>query len=135
MNFYEKEMRSLFEHNDIIQDPKFGGKMMLGKLDDDLRVKLEFVSTYIADQYNALRLSIINRTGGVVDNGVFKFSDIIGKYRRADDSLVDYHMWDYGGSKWYGSITPSQKAAIADRVLEYVEMYQDQSQGFTGPTM
>ncbi len=52
--------------------------MMLGKLDDDLRVKLEFISTFISGQYNALRLTLINRTDGVVDKGVFKFSDILG---------------------------------------------------------
>ncbi len=32
MNFFEQEMRSLFEHNDIIQNPKFCGKDMLGVL-------------------------------------------------------------------------------------------------------
>ncbi len=135
MNFYEKEMRSMFGHTDIIQDPKFCGKLMLGKLDDDLRVKLEFVATHIAGKYNALRLTVIKRTGGAIDNGVFKFSDIIEKYRMPDHSFVDYHMWDYGGPEWYTPITATQKAAITDRVLEYVEMYQDQTQGFASPTM
>ncbi len=136
MNFYEKEMRSLFEHTDIIQDPKFCGKMMLGKLDDDLRVKLEFISTFISGQYNALRLTLINRTDGVVDKGVFKFSDILGQYQGRGPSPVDYHMWEYNNQpKWYTPITASQKAAIADRVLEYAEMFQNQSQGFAGPTM
>ncbi len=136
MNFHEKEMRSLFEHTDIIQDPKFCGKMMLGKLDDDLRVKLELIDTYISGQYNALRLTLINRTEGVVDKGVFKFSDILGKYQGRGSSPIDYHMWEYNNKpEWYTPITASQKAAIADRVLEYMEMFQDQSQGFTSPTM
>ncbi len=136
MNFYEKEMRSMFGHTDIIQDPKFCGKLMLGKLDDDLRVKLEFIDTYISGQYNALRLTLINRTEGVVDKGVFKFSDILGQYQGRGPSPLDYHMWECGNKpEWYTLITATQKAAIADRVLEYVEMYQDQAQGFASPTM
>lgn len=136
MNFFEKEMRSMFQHNDIIHAPKFCGKVMLGKLDDDLRVKLEFVSTYVSGQFDALRMTLINRTDGVVDKSVFKFSDILGKYQRPGNSPLDYHMWEYNNTpEWYTPVTVSQKAAIADRVLEYVEMFLVQSQGFTSPTM
>ena len=48
MNFFEKEMRMMFEHTGIIQDPKFVGRTMVGILDDNLRVKMQFVSTFIA---------------------------------------------------------------------------------------
>lgn len=30
MNFFEKEMRMMFEHTGIIQDPKFVGRTMVG---------------------------------------------------------------------------------------------------------
>ena len=33
MNFFEKEMRQMFEDDDIFQDTKFVGKTMLAKLD------------------------------------------------------------------------------------------------------
>lgn len=61
----------MFSDNDIIHDAKFCGKTMLGKIDDDLRVKLEFISTFIASQYDAVRATIINRSEGVVDKQVF----------------------------------------------------------------
>ena len=32
MNFFEKEMRMMFEHTGIIQDPKFVGRTMVGIL-------------------------------------------------------------------------------------------------------
>lgn len=56
----------MFSGNDIIHDAKYCGKTMLGKIDDDLRVKLEFISTYIASQYDVVRATIINRSEGVV---------------------------------------------------------------------
>ena len=36
MNFYEKEMRTMFGDTDIITDANFCGKTMLGRLDDEL---------------------------------------------------------------------------------------------------
>ena len=78
MNFFEKEMRMMFEHTGIIQDPKFVGRTMVGILDDNLRVKMQFVSTFIANHYDAIQVSIINRTDGVVDKETMKFGDIIG---------------------------------------------------------
>ena len=134
MNFFEREMRMMFSGNDIIHDAKFCGKTMLGKIDDDLRIKLEFISTFIASQYDAVRATIINRSEGVVDKQVFKFADIIGQYQRPGRESLDPHMWEYNNKpEWYTPITQSQKATIADTVLGYIEMYQDQT--MVGPTM
>lgn len=47
MNFYEQQMRQMFSSASIIKEPKFTGKTMLGKLDDELRIKLQLVSTFI----------------------------------------------------------------------------------------
>ena len=79
-------------------------------------------------------LTIINRSEGVVDKQVFKFADIIGQYQRPGRESLDPHMWEYNNKpEWYTPITQSQKATIADTVLGYIEMYQDQT--MVGPTM
>ena len=95
MNFFEKEMRQMFDDEDMFQDAKFVGKTMLAKLDDDLRIKLQFVSSHISGQYDTVQMTIINRTEGVVDKQNFKFSDIIGQYLRSGREPLDYHMWEY----------------------------------------
>lgn len=136
MNFYEQEMRQMFGDTDIIQDAKFVGKTMLGKLDDDLRVKLEFVATHIAGEFNAVRATMINRTDGVIDQETFKFRDIIGPYRKKSGDLIDPHMWTYADkSEWYTPLTASLKAQIADTVLDYVSLYQSEDQSMAGPTL
>ena len=43
MNFYEAEMRKMFGGNELLTDMKFVGKTMLGKLDDNKLVKLQFL--------------------------------------------------------------------------------------------
>lgn len=126
MNFYEKEMRSMFAGNDLIHDAKFCGKTMLGKLDDDLRVKLRLISTYISGQYNAVQAAIINRTDGVVDKQTFKFEDIIGMQARRNLDQIEPHIWEYNGkAEWYIPITTSEKERIAETILDYVGMYQE----------
>ena len=134
MNFFEKEMRQMFEDDDIFQDAQFVGKTMQAKLDDDLRIKLQFIASHISGQYDTVQMTIINRTDGMVDKQNFKFSDIIGKFTRPGREPLNYHMWEYQGkAEWYTPISLTDKARIADVVMGYAEMYQDQS--MAGPVM
>ena len=45
MNFFEGELRQMF-----------------GKLGDDLLVKAQFISTHVSKQYDAIQVSILNRS-------------------------------------------------------------------------
>ena len=136
MNFYEKEMRDFFGNSELLQDAHFCGRTCLARLDEDLRVKLQLTTTGIIDQYDAIKLSIINRTDGVVDQQLFRFSDIIGKQIRNGRDAIEPHIWEYDGKpSWYLPITHADRTQIADTILDYVGMYQDESIGMTGPVM
>ena len=133
--FYEQELRKLFGDSDIIHDAKICGKTLLGKIDDELRVKLQFVYTGTRDHYNALRLKIINRTDGEVDAETFKFSDILGgnPAYASNPFARDIHIWEYRGkAQWYGyQPTPADFHKIADTVNDYISMYQEEGMGMT----
>lgn len=125
MNFFEGELRLMFGNNCIIQDPKIVGRTLLGKIDDDLRVKLQFVSTGISKHYDAIQVSVINRTEGLVDRETMLFGDIIGQ-KNSLGSKVNPYMWEESShtAYWYTAVSVSEKAQIADAVLDYVGMYQ-----------
>ena len=126
MTFFENELKKMFDSCDFITDKTYSGKTMLGKLGDDLRIKISFVTTGYADHYTALRVKIINRTEGEVDSETFKFGDIIGKQKTAYDR-IDPYIWTYGGEdKWYIPITNNQRSLIADTVTDYASMYLDE---------
>ena len=127
MNFYEAEMRKMFGGNELLTDMKFVGKTMLGKLDDEKLVKFQFVSTGTADKYTAIQASVIDKNDGVLDKQTMKFSEIIGMYNRGNGlDAIEPHMWEYHGKpEWYTPISNPQKAEIAERVLDYVGMFQD----------
>lgn len=78
MNFFEQELGKLFGAGDVIERPEFTGSCCVGSLGQDLRVKAQFVTCGVADQYEALRLTVLNRTGGEVDKIDLKFRDTMG---------------------------------------------------------
>ena len=129
MNFFESELRRMFGDAENISDAVFVGRTMLGKLDGELRVKAQFISTHIAKHYDAIQVSILNRTDGVVDKETMIFGDIIGQKMTRCSDKVNPYMWEesIGKAYWYTPISITEKAQIADTVLDYVGMYQEDS--------
>ena len=136
MNFFEQEMRKFFADSDVIRNQKYCGKTMLGRLDDDLRVKLQFVTGNIADHYIGIRAQVINRTEGQVDSQVFRFSDILGPdpILKNRGSSSEIHIWvDYGKADWYGyHPSPAAMEKVADTINEYLSLYQSEDMNLGG---
>ena len=137
MTFYEQELKKLFGNSDVIRDAKYSGKTLLGRIDDELRVKLQFVYTGTRDHYNALRLKIINRTDGEVDAETFKFSDILGGNPAYQNNpfAKEIHVWENNGkADWYGyRPSPAAYQKIADTVNDYISMYQEEDMEIYSP--
>lgn len=132
MDFFEKEMRTLFVDNTVMSDLKFTGKTMLGRLDENKLCKLQFVTTGTAGKYTAIQSSIISPNDGIIDKQIFKFSDIIGNFYSPHFGNVEPYMWEYNNKpEWYTKLAQADKAKIADTVLEYVEMFQDPKQSLS----
>ena len=106
MTVYERELRKLFENSDLIDHPQYSGRVCVGELGKDLRVRAEFLSTCVANQYDAIRLTVLNRTEGVVDRTMLRFKDVWGKKPVPGNpnfrSGVMPHLWDDRGDvDWY----------------------------------
>ena len=50
MTVYEQELRKLFEHSNLVDRPQFSGRVCVGDLGKDLRVRAECLSTHISSQ-------------------------------------------------------------------------------------
>lgn len=124
MNFFEKELRNMFGKSEMLQDAKFCGRAMISKLDDELRLKLQFVTVGVANHYTAIEAKVINRTEGEVDKQIFRFADIIGM-RTSYVGDRDPYIWDDGKVDWYTPVSESEKARIAQTVLDYAGMFQE----------
>ena len=128
MNFFEKELRNLFGSSPVLRDAHYCGRTCLAKLDEELRVKLQFTTTGYADHYDAIKLAVINRTDGVVDQQLFRFSDIINQQHSPGMMSVTPQIWDDNGKpEWYRPISQEQRSQIANTILDYVGMYQGET--------
>lgn len=73
MTDYEQELRKLFENSGLIDRPQFSGRVCVGELGKDLRVRAELFSAHVAADYDAIRLAVA--LVGLKDTGKKKAKD------------------------------------------------------------
>ena len=124
MSFFENNLRKMFENSEVIDNPYFCGNCMIGRLDEDVRIKVRFTTQGVSDSYPALAVKILNRTEGEVDSQHFNFSDILGT--NGGNINRGVHAWTYNGkTEWYGyQPTLSDMDKIAGAVESYAAMFQ-----------
>lgn len=106
MTRYEQELRKLFENSSLMECPQFSGRVCVGMLGKDLRVRAEFFSAHTADRYDAIRLTVLNRTEGVVDRTLLLLKDVWGKKSvpgnpNFRNGILPYLWDDRGDVDWY----------------------------------
>ena len=103
INAFEQELRKIVSPS--YPDATYVGRACYVRLSEMNRAKIQFISTHIASQYDALRLTILNRDEGAVDNLLLQFSDLFGKRHTSNPSFrngIIPHLWDdYGKIAWY----------------------------------
>ena len=132
-NFFEQELWYLFGDEQVIDTPYCSGQSCYGTLDRDLRVRIQFISTHISGQYDALKLTVLNRINGPVDIQVLKLGDILGKkpipgnpnFREG----VALHIWDnYGKFEWYAyRPTEADYETVRQAVGRYLDVFRDRT--------
>lgn len=138
-NFFEQELSKLFGDGEIIQFPKFVGRACLGDLGGDLRVRAEFITGIIANQYNALKIVVLNRTDGPVDTLVLKFDDVWGKKAVPGNpnfrSGVNPHIWDdKGDAQWYAYCpTAADYQPLRRAAGDYLDVFRGRTQEWERP--
>lgn len=133
MNFFDRELKRLLENKTDISDVKFVGRVCYGRISDKLRVRIEFVTIGIAEHYEALKATIINRNDGSVDVLTLRFSDILGKKPVVNPNFKDGicpYIWRYGEkTEWY-IYTPTEAdfRTIREALNNYIDVFREQTQ-------
>jgi hypothetical protein len=130
MNYFEQELRNLFGNDAAISDKRFVGRAFFGKLTGSLRVRVEFVTMGVADHYDAIKATIINRNDGPVDSVTLRFSDLLGKKTVSNPNFkygVTPYIWKYGEEiDWY--VYKPNKAdydRISEAINDYLDVYRE----------
>lgn len=133
MTFYERELEKIFGESEFLSaETVITGKTLITKIGVDLRAKVDFVTINVHKQYEALRLSIINRTQGVIDTHQFDFSDVIGLKNGYGPQI-----WESDGkAKWFRyDLTYQDYRKLQGAVEAYIAMFADETIHFSGPSL
>ena len=127
MNFFEQELRKLFDQGQVFEEPSFSGRVCMGTIGADLIVRVQFAASQISGQYDTLCVFVKNRSGGVVDTLCLDL-----RRKAIPDSPyfkdgVEPHIWAYRGeAEWYGYQPNEQDyQTIRQAVDDYLYVFRD----------
>ncbi|MBR5513555.1 MAG: hypothetical protein IKV85_06170 [Ruminococcus sp.] len=126
MNCFERELRKIVGYCEYIRNPKYVGRSCIDRLDDGIVVKMEFESTMIRDKYNALRITLMNRSEGKIDTQLIRFNELWGvKHISGND--IEPHIWKYNEDvNWYCYIpTSTEMSELSQSVDEYLSCFTE----------
>ena len=129
MTFFEQELQKIV--GDVYPDATFVGRACYVRLNDMNRAKIQFVTCGIAERYDALQITILNRIDGQVDTLRLRFRDVLGMKSVRNPNFpngISPHAWTYNGkTEWYG-YQPDRRdyQKLTDAVSDYLEVFQEQ---------
>jgi hypothetical protein len=123
-NFWETELRKMFGNSAVIEDIRFVGRACIGRLSDNLNVKLRFIELGTASHFPMIEAAIINRNEGNIDSNRFRFGDIWGNV--SINGRPPY-VWVYNGKAELYGYEPKfydyeKLCAVVD---DYLEIFQE----------
>lgn len=133
MTKFEQELRKLFDQNKVFSDACFVGNACYGRLTDQIRVKINFQTGIHADRYDRLKITLLNRNEGSIDNLVLHFKDIWGVKKVSNPNFpegITPYLWsDYGKVDWYVySPTDADYKELSGAVQTYLNVFQKPQQ-------
>lgn len=133
MTRYEQELRKLFENTNLVDRPQYSGRICVGELGKDLRVRAEFFSAHAAKHYDAIRLTVLNRTAGVVDQTLLHFKDVWGMKDASGNpnfqNMMVPYLWDDNRNvDWYVYYpNAADYAALRQAMGQYLSMFRERT--------
>ena len=120
MNFFEAELKKMTAKVSLLKNAKLVGRACIARLTETTTVKATFTTLGVAENYPAIRITVLNRTEGKIDEITIRFSD----HWTNKDTI---YAWSYRGeSEWYNyRPTPSDYTKIAKAITDYLENFAD----------
>lgn len=130
MTFFEQELQKLFGKDKGLQDVRIVGNACYGRLSEDIRVKIHFNYSRVVDEYDTLKVTLINRREGPIDSMVIHFSDLWGAKKVDNPNFKDGiypYIWTYQRrSEWYVyQPTKEDYGQLSSAVNDYLDMFRE----------
>lgn len=130
MTFLEQELKKMVGKEPAFTEQRYVGNACYGRLTDNIRVKVNFQTGGIADHYDRLKVTLLNRNEGIIDSMVLTFQDVLGIKKISNPNFLDGvkpHIWSYGReTKWY-VYQPGEAdyKKMSEEVNTYLEVFKE----------
>ena len=130
MTFFERELKKMFGTGASFSEPRFVGNCCYGRLTDQIRVKINFQTGMVADHYDRLKVTLLNRNEGTIDSMVVKFGDVLGLKKTTNPNFrdgVNPHIWSYGKESGWYVYQPGKEdyKVLSEAVKTYLQVFQE----------
>ena len=130
MTFFERELKKLFGTGANFSEPRFVGNCCYGRLTDQIRVKINFQTGMVADHYDRLKVTLLNRNEGMIDSMVVKFGDVWGLKKTTNPNFrdgVNPHIWSYGKEIGWYVYQPGKEdyKVLSEAIKTYLQVFQE----------
>lgn len=118
------ELKRLFENRIAMRETKFFGRTCMERIEDGLMGKIEFHNNSGRAFFPHLKVSVFERTNGMVDQMIFLMMDVIGEKQKNGSAIIPALIHSEGKLVWNFEITEEDCKELVDAVNEYLEMFQ-----------
>ncbi len=118
------ELKRLFENRIAMRETKFFGRTCMGRIEDGLMGKIEFHNNSGRAFFPHLKVSVFERTNGMVDQMIFLMMDVIGEKQKNGSAIIPALIHSEGKLVWNFEIIEEDCKELVDAVNEYLEMFQ-----------
>ena len=126
MNFFEQELRRFTGKDTAFKscNALYVGRACFIPLSGNRRARLEFVTSGVAEHYDAMQVTILSATDGKIDCLRLRFSDYFAPRKGGCSGTSRPHIWIYRNeAEWYVTPTASEIAAITQAAHDYVMLF------------
>lgn len=102
------------------------GNTIIVRLDDDRRVKVSLYETWCHEQYDAIKLSLVSKTHGMIDQCVLKFKDVFESPQDMyHPNKISKHIWKTKNEyQWYGTPVWKDISALNTEIKNYISTWE-----------
>lgn len=125
-----EELKKMFEGRIALQEVRYVGKTCFGRLEGELRGKVELERGPMDFGFSRIHVSVLERTSGLVDQMKFLISDVIGLKKGLYENRFlspEFHVYDREGS-WNCEMGEADYEKLAEAINGYLEMFQSEEQ-------
>ena len=121
-----EELKKMFEGRIAMQDMHYVGKACYGRLEENLRGKIELGQGFMDNGYTRLTISVLERTNGLVDQMKFLISDVTGLKQEIDgERIAGPELRSYKDSVWWNcEMEETDYQKLAEAVNGYLSLFQ-----------